>query len=242
MRDKLRAFVSVEPRPQRVAVHEKTRCIRVNPWFYVNTYNTNFTVGSQNLATPNVVQWSLKHINHRLHMSIENPTKRVVLRHADRTDSALIADMHARSWASAYRGMLPDRYLDEIAPAERRALWPDKMTSFENGSGAVLIAELDGEPIGFVCMLAPDENGSVYIDNLHALPDYKRTGAGTAMLDAARDWARKREARGMHLSVLDTNEAAIRFYASRGWTYVSREHEIMGGVDIVALTYQLIIE
>lgn len=152
-------------------------------------------------------------------------------------DAALIASMHSRSWASAYRGMLPDAYLDEVAPVERHALWPDKMQSLASGAGAVIIAEIKAQPVGFVCMLAPDQNASVYIDNLHALPEFKGTGAGTALLDAARQWARSRDATHMHLSVLETNTAAIRFYESRGWRFSSREHEPMGGITIVALTY-----
>lgn len=167
------------------------------------------------------------------------PSSSLVLRPGTVRDADLIALMHSQSWASAYRGMLPDAYLDEIAPAERHALWPRKMQALEAGAGAVVIAERDGHAIGFVCMLKPDENGSVYIDNLHALPAAKKTGAGTAMLDAARRWSKERDARQMHLSVLNTNLAAIGFYESRGWRLAGREEEPMGGIVVTVLTYRI---
>lgn len=163
----------------------------------------------------------------------------LVLRAGTVADAELIANLHTRSWASAYRSMLPDTYLDDIAPAERHALWPSKMQALVDGAGALIIAEKEGQPIGFVCMMKPDEQASVYIDNLHALPEFKRSGAGTALLDAARAWARERDARSMHLSVLSTNLAAIGFYESRGWRYAGQEDEPMGGITITALTYRI---
>ena len=65
-------------------------------------------------------------------------------------------------------------------------------------------------------MLKPDEHGSVYIDNLPAMPGHKGPGAGTAMLDEAYRRARASGANRLHLLVLDSNVAAIGFYESRG--------------------------
>ncbi|SAK44593.1 N-acetyltransferase GCN5 [Caballeronia catudaia] len=162
----------------------------------------------------------------------------VSLRIATLADTGLIASMHARSWASAYRGILPDRYLDEL-PSERAAHWDARMKGIAGGAGCVLIAEHEGEPVGFMCLVEPDETGSVLVDNLHALPGHRGLGTGSAMLDEAARWARSRGARQLHLSVLEQNAAAIGFYESRGWKFAAREADHMAGIDLFALRYVL---
>jgi GNAT superfamily N-acetyltransferase len=169
--------------------------------------------------------------------STQQPARRVQLRRATLDDAALIAKMHAQSWVSTYRGMLPDAFLDLEVYEDRESYWHAQVCVLETGAGNLLIAELDGQPIGFVCMLAPDDNGSVLIDNLHAIPGYKGAGAGTAMLDAARQWARTRGAGSMYLYVLETNLAAIGFYEARGWRLAGREEDEMGGIEIMVLRY-----
>jgi len=177
-----------------------------------------------------------------LHMSIyqaviSDPSWPFVLRPGTSADAQLVAGMHAQSWASAYRGMLPDDFLDREMPAERETHWRTRFEELAAGAGEVLIAIQDDRPIGFVCLVAPDENGSVFVDNLHALPEAKGKGLGTAMLSVAAQWARDRGATSMHLSVLEPNVAAIGFYESRGWRLAGREDDTMGGIDIVALRY-----
>lgn len=159
------------------------------------------------------------------------------LREAGVDDTELIASIHTRSWASAYRGMLPDAYLDNALPLERAKHWQTRMKDIASGAGCVLIAESNGEPAGFVCVEAPDQSGSALIDNLHALPAFRGCGVGSVLLDAAAAWARARGARQMHLSVLEANTAAIGFYESRGWTRSGREDDTLGGVDVVCLRY-----
>ncbi|KLU27969.1 acetyltransferase [Caballeronia mineralivorans PML1(12)] len=161
------------------------------------------------------------------------------LRQAISADAPLIAAMHAQSWASAYRGILPDDFLDREMSAEREAHWNKRFEELAAGAGEVLIAIQDDRPIGFVCLAAPDDNGSVLVDNLHALPGAKGTGLGTAMLTIAAQWARDRGAASMHLFVLEPNVAAIGFYESRGWRLAGRENDTMGGIDIIALRYVL---
>ena len=161
----------------------------------------------------------------------------VFLREATPADTALIASMHARSWASAYRGILPDAYLDRELQAERAAHWEARMREISAGGARVLIAEHGGEAVGFVCLVEPDETGSVLVDNLHALPESKGLGTGTAMLTEAIRWARSRGARQLHLSVLEANAAAIGFYESRGWQRAACEADHMAGIDLFSLRY-----
>jgi GNAT superfamily N-acetyltransferase len=158
-------------------------------------------------------------------------------REATLADLATIDDIHVRSRRATYRGQVSDHYLDVTMPAASLADWQRKLPQLLAGAGRLLIAEAQGHPIGFVCALRANEQGSVYINNLHALPDRKGLGIGTALLEAIAAWARADGARAMHLKVLETNAAAIGFYESRGWHCVDRVDDAWAGEKIVALIY-----
>ncbi|SAK71045.1 N-acetyltransferase GCN5 [Caballeronia fortuita] len=162
---------------------------------------------------------------------------KIALRAATPDDTALIASMHAQSWASAYRGILPNAYLNDDLNAERAAHWAERMKDVASGAASVFIAEHAGQPVGFMCLVEPDEAGSVLVDNLHALPGHRGLGTGTVMLDEAARWARARGARQLHLFVLEQNTAAIGFYESRGWRRAAREADHMAGIDLFSLRY-----
>ena len=161
----------------------------------------------------------------------------LTLRDATLADLALIDGIHVRSRQAAYRGLVSDHYLDVAMPAASIEDWRRKLPQMLAGRGRVLVAETPGEAIGFVCAFAPDDRGSVYINNLHALPGRKGLGVGTALLDAIASWARASGARAMHLKVLETNTPAIGFYESRGWRCVERVDDAWAGEEIVALVY-----
>lgn len=163
------------------------------------------------------------------------------LRRATAADALLLAAMHTASRASAYRGLLPDAWIDRTMAGESRAHWLEKMPRIDAGAGAAWIAEERDEAVAFACVLAPDEHGSVYVDNLHALPACKGRGAGSALLDVVRRWAIEGGATGLHLLVLEANVAAIGFYERHGWRRTERLDDTMGGVVVPVLRYRLVL-
>ncbi|MCK9689719.1 GNAT family N-acetyltransferase [Scleromatobacter humisilvae] len=161
------------------------------------------------------------------------------LRDATLADLATIDEIHVQSRRVAYRGQVSDHYLDVTMPAASIEDWRRKLPALLDGAGRVLVAESDGEPIAFVAAFAPDERGSVYINNLHARPDRKGLGAGSALLAATAQWARDVGASALHLKVLQTNTPAIGFYESLGWRCVDRVDDTWAGEAIVALVYAI---
>ena len=112
-----------------------------------------------------------------------------ILRQADARDADLIAAMHADSWARTYRGLLPDGFLDQEVVQDRLVHWQHKIAGPEQGAQAIFIAELDGRPIGFVCVKDdPDSPWGVLLDNLHVLAPWQGTGAGKLLMRRALDW------------------------------------------------------
>lgn len=161
------------------------------------------------------------------------------LRDATLADLLAIDDIHVRSRRATYRGQVSDHYLDATMPAASLADWQAKLPQVLAGGGCVLVAEADGQAIGFACARPVDGDGVVYLNNLHALPDRKGLGIGSALLDAVTRHARASGAHAMQLHVLETNQPAIGFYESRGWRPVRREDHEWAGETVSALLYAL---
>src|SRR5690606_23896620 len=52
----------------------------------------------------------------------------------------------------------------------------------------------------------------VFVEELYVSPDSRRTGIGTALFNAVRDWGASWGARRLRLAVLASNEAARSFW------------------------------
>jgi GNAT superfamily N-acetyltransferase len=133
-----------------------------------------------------------------------------------------VADLHVRAWQWAYRGLLPDAYLDGLGQqrAEREAMWRRVLRPAPGTpAGTVWVAERDGRLIGF-CSTAPAAGEPPDTAELHTIylePDAVGTGAGAALLRRALSDLRARGVRTTLLWVLDANARARRFYERGGW-------------------------
>lgn len=146
-------------------------------------------------------------------------------------DGPVLADLHVRSWRSAYRGILSDAFLDNDVVEERRTVWSARMVEWNPARSFAEIAEIDGMPGGFVCVMRDigPEHG-VLLDNLHVLPERRGGGIGRRLLvDAARWVADRCPGSPMYLTVYFANENARAFYGRMGGIasepYDEREHD-----------------
>ena len=141
----------------------------------------------------------------------------ITLRRAGPADWAAIAAIHAASWRSAYRGIYPDSYLEEEAPAERRAFWGEAFGGMDPELDAVFLAEQSGAAVGFACVRRKAEAAGPLLDNLHVLPDRKGEGIGRRLFAAAAAWLSEQEPdAALQLVVWADNVAARGFYARLG--------------------------
>jgi GNAT superfamily N-acetyltransferase len=148
----------------------------------------------------------------------------VALREARVGDEPAVADIHVRAWQEAYRGLIPDEFLDDLDPADRAERYafdgddPDAPTTLV----AVQEGEDSGEVIlGFATFCrsrdldAPDhgEVVALYVD-----PDRYESGVGRQLMAAARRRLWEAGFVDALLWVLDGNDRAVRFYEGEGWT------------------------
>jgi GNAT superfamily N-acetyltransferase len=139
------------------------------------------------------------------------------------SDSAQVAELHASSWRSAYRGFLTDAYLDGDIMAERARFWQARLAQ-PSERQLVLLAEEDEVLIGFVCVLLDEEpTWGAYLDNLHVRPGRTGQGLGAQLFVQAARWVARTEPRWpMHLLVFEGNTRARRFYERLGGEEVER--------------------
>ena len=160
-----------------------------------------------------------------------------VVRPGAADDLSAIAALHAESWRSAYRGLVPDDVLGDGLDAERLQFWRDRFASPHPDRRAVFAATSDEALVGFACVLADaDPLHGPLLDNLHVKPGWRGHGIGARLLHEARSWSRAiAPGQPMHLWVLDGNLAARRFYRGQGGIEGDRRVEHRGGMDIVSL-------
>ncbi|CAL9402670.1 N-acetyltransferase family protein [Streptomyces sp. enrichment culture] len=133
-------------------------------------------------------------------------------------DCDRVSEIRVRGWQHAYRGLVPQPYLDRMsvaADAERRR------ERFARGAGPVvnLVAERDGRVLGWAAV-GPYRDGAAYTADaeLYAIyVDPARLGRGTgrALLDAAA--GRCPAGTRLLLWVLKGNAPARRFYERAGF-------------------------
>ena len=161
----------------------------------------------------------------------------VKIRDAKASETEDIANLHAMSWMSAYRGLLSDEYLDNNLQGERRKHWTEKMPALTEKE-FVLVAEQDGQLVGFVAVLDKPEAGfDVLVDNLHVRPDLKGLGIGGQLLNAVAARLLATNRKSFYLFVLKGNTFAENFYLAKGGQQLDTLTHEFGGKVVQATRF-----
>ena len=139
------------------------------------------------------------------------------IRLADETDIEAIANLHAASWRSAYRGALSDEYLAGDIVSDRMRVWTQRLST-HNQDQNVLVAEQGRQVVGFACAFAfADSEWGSLLDNVHVSQECHRSGVGTALIQHIMHWhLEKSPAASLFLWVLQSNRNAQQFYEKLG--------------------------
>lgn len=161
-----------------------------------------------------------------------------VLLPAQEADVPDIASLHAESWRSAYRGLLPDAYLDGPVLPDRLAYWQKRLRD-ASAHQLILKAVVDDALAGFVCVLLDSEPAwGPHLTNLHVKPTLKGRGVGGQLFRAARSWAANAApGQPMHLWVIEQNWPARRFYERQGGAVADTRVFEIGGAQVPEVRY-----
>jgi GNAT superfamily N-acetyltransferase len=147
-------------------------------------------------------------------------------------------------WKTAYRGLLPDAFLDSLRVESREAAWHEMLVRDVDGGLPAWVAESGGQVVGFVSTGPPrDEDVSppaVELYAIYVLPPAWRHGTGRTLIRTATDHWLKDGPRTFVLWVLEGNERARAFYEAMGWRPDGgRQGLEIGGATAIEVRYRL---
>jgi ribosomal protein S18 acetylase RimI-like enzyme len=154
----------------------------------------------------------------------------LTIRAGEPRDAEDITRVQVTAWQWAYRGLLPQGYLDRMDPLDVQRLdWRRRHLAESTGRAATLVAVDEGAVVGFANIGPyrpdgehpdrtgdhPDGGGEVYA--IYQMPGRYRTGVGRALMDAAVATLRDRGHTPIRLWALADNARALAFYHRYGF-------------------------
>ena len=164
----------------------------------------------------------------------------LVIRPAEKTEALAVARIHVRAWQAAYRGLLPDGYLDGLRPEDRAARYtfgapsPSPLTLVALAADAADPAAV----VGFATITTdgrqPGELLALSVD-----PTWWRHRIGARLMAEARARLAGQGCTEAILWLLAGNERAARFYERDGWSFDgTRRTEEVWGARVDELRYR----
>ena len=142
------------------------------------------------------------------------------MRAASKADAEDLASVHLESWRWAYRGLLPDNYLNRLREDELAARWWRRLAAVE-GDESVRLVECEGRVSGFVTFGPGRDDptwlgysGEIYM--LYLAPDLIGQGVGLELLEQSFEELARVRCHWVVVWVLAKNQRARRFYERAG--------------------------
>jgi L-amino acid N-acyltransferase YncA len=170
----------------------------------------------------------------------------LVVREASVDDAAAIANLHVRSWQTAYRGIVPDAILDGLSIEARREFWTGTIGRASDLSKEIWIWVIEeaGVVRGFAATRpSRDEDalpGTGEVHSIYLAPEAWGRGLGPRLLVHAVDDLRARGLAPLILWVIEANTRGRRFYERAGWRPDGARQPIdFDGVMVDEVRYRL---
>jgi ribosomal protein S18 acetylase RimI-like enzyme len=138
------------------------------------------------------------------------------------SDAEAVAVIQAHTWQVAYRGKIPQSYLDALDPAGRRPAWERTIEQAKPPAGTLVLDHHTAGVVGFASVSPSRDTDTdpLTVGEVHAiylLPAYWGRGAGRMLMDAALHRLTEAGYPEVILWVLGSNDRARRFYEAGGW-------------------------
>jgi ribosomal protein S18 acetylase RimI-like enzyme len=167
----------------------------------------------------------------------------VGIREATVEDAQAIATIHVDSWQAAYRGILPEAYLANLAVTQRREAWRKSIIA---GRPRVLVAHADTDAekpiLGWVAFGDSRDGDKDHrwaeVETIYIAPALWRKGVGKRLMDAARHALQSAGYTDVALWVLLDNRRARAFYKRSGFVCDNSSRGVqLGGKWLTELRY-----
>ena len=152
-----------------------------------------------------------------------------MIRPALEADMGAVGRLYTDSWQRTYRGLIPDRVLDEMTAERSRDKWTRYREQKENG---LFVLERDGAVAGLAaCRPFPERENSALLDSLHVAPEAQGGGWGRRLIARAARWARENGFRELVIYVVQGNRRAERLYRGMGARELCAFHDWDGALS-----------
>ncbi len=168
----------------------------------------------------------------------------ITLRKANASDAAIIALLGRLTFRETFGALFAGRedelqtYLDQTFSVTKIA------SSINKPQNHYYLALLDELPVGYAKHKHPSANPLIndpapaQLQKIYVLSEFIAHHIGHALLDAVMQAAVATQIRVMWLTVLDSNDRAIRFYERHGWTSAGKAIFAIGTQDFSFLVMQ----
>lgn len=163
----------------------------------------------------------------------------VNVRRAQLHDSATIARIQVDTWRSAYRGIVPDSYLDSLSYERAKENWEKRISDPDKRNAAFVVEDEIGGVIGFATCGVAREDARDYESELYAIyvnQSMQRKGLGKRLVLSVARHLRVQGFNSMLIWVLADNQYK-QFYESIGGTRVGMKQVTIGGATLLELGY-----
>jgi len=160
-----------------------------------------------------------------------------VVRPAELSDSAAIARVHVVTWRTAYRGLLPDDFLDSLDEAGYSERW---RRTLREESGRVYVAEDGMDVVGFASGGRERAGEDPYGGELYAIyvmQEAQGRGHGRRLVQAVAAGLRDMHLEDMIVWVLRDNQAARGFYERLGGVFIRTQPITIGSAVLQEASY-----
>jgi GNAT superfamily N-acetyltransferase len=139
-------------------------------------------------------------------------------------DAAELAAIHVRSWQAAYKGLLPQDYLDKLDVSDRVEGWRHTLRATDWSRSGVMVVHPGRELLGFAgfgpTRDGDDDAGAVgEIRAIYLVPEAWGMGLGKRLMSTALARLAVAGYSQATLWVLQSNARARRFYETGGWVH-----------------------
>jgi len=169
--------------------------------------------------------------------------ERLSIRRAMASDADAIARVRVAAWRAAYRGLMPDAFLDRADLEETQAeQLRDRLRSIPDAA-RVSVAEVGGRIVGYCAYgCGGDDDGAPSkgdIYDLYVHPDVWHRGVGRRLLAYATEHFKAHGFDEAALFVFEGNTRARKFYEQVGWEADGhREIYELPGFSLPVLRYR----
>ncbi|HUW35197.1 MAG TPA: GNAT family N-acetyltransferase [Planctomycetota bacterium] len=164
----------------------------------------------------------------------------MTIRRANADDAISLASVHVDSWHAAYRGLVPDTFLEQFAYERRAERFRQSLAA---NSEETYIIEEDGKAMGFLTLgacrdadAAAGRTGEIW--GIYVAPAHWRKGMGRQLCEFGEQLLSSRGYQEATLWVLEANQSARRFYEAMGFHLDGASKEVKLGVPLQAVRYR----